>query len=75
MLFVRLFDLCQFHLIKNTGLDMWAIHYRAEKGSQSWTILDTFDKRVDAVITAYQVSNKYFMVKIIDPDGNIAWST
>jgi hypothetical protein len=54
---------------------MWAIHYRAEKGSQSWTILDTFDKKVDAVITAYQVSSKYFMVKIIDPDGNIAWST
>ncbi len=53
---------------------MWIIHYRTEKVSQPWSILDTYDKKVNAIIKAYQVSAKYFMVKVIGPDGSIIWS-
>lgn len=52
----------------------WVVHYRADNVSQPWSILDSYDKRVSAIIKAYQISANYFMVKIIDPDGNVIWS-
>jgi len=52
----------------------WVVHYRPDKVSQLWSVLDSYDKKVNAIIKAYQVSAKYFMIKVIDPDGNIIWS-
>ena len=52
----------------------WVVHYRPNNVSQPWVILDAYDKRMNAIIKAYQVSGKYFMVKVIGPDGNIVWS-
>ena len=54
---------------------MWVLHYRPDKVSQSWCILDSFDNRASAIIKAYQVSGEYFMIKVTDPDGSIIWSS
>ena len=54
--------------------NMWVVHYRPDKVSQPWSILDSFDNKVDAIIKAYQISAEYFMIKVIDPDGRIIWS-
>jgi len=54
---------------------MWVVHYRPDKVSQPWSVLDSFDKKVDAIIKAYQVSSEYFMIKVIGPDGSIIWSS
>ena len=55
-------------------LSQWVVRYRANNVSQPWTTLDKYDKKVSAIIKAYQVSGKYFMVKVIGPDGSIVWS-
>ncbi|MCG6938739.1 MAG: hypothetical protein LJE83_11305 [Gammaproteobacteria bacterium] len=55
-------------------LALWVLHYKPNKISQPWSILDTFDNRLSAIIKANQVSSKYFMVKVTSPDGKIAWS-
>ena len=55
--------------------NIWAVHYRPDNVSQPWAILDSHDKKLSAIIKAYQVSANYFMVKVIDPDGNIIWSS
>ena len=52
----------------------WVLHYRPDKVSQPWSILCTYDNKLSAIIKANQVSSKYFMVKVIDPDGSITWS-
>ena len=57
--------------IEMTG---WALHYRPDKVSQPWAILETHDNKLSAIIKAYQVSGEYFMVKVTDPDGSITWS-
>ena len=57
--------------IEMTG---WVLHYRPDKVSQPWSILCTYDNKLSAIIEANQVSSKYFMVKVIDPDGSITWS-
>ena len=61
--------------VNNNILNLWVVHYRPNNVSQPWSILDSFDKKVNAIIKAYQVSSSYFMVKVEDPDGNIIWST
>jgi len=53
---------------------MWVVHYRPDNVSQPWSILGAYDKKTSAIIKAYQVSAEYFMIKVIDPDGNIIWS-
>jgi delta-aminolevulinic acid dehydratase/porphobilinogen synthase len=53
---------------------MWVVHYRSNNVSQPWSILDSYDNKVSAIIKAYQVSGNFFMVKVINPDGSIIWS-
>ncbi len=53
---------------------VWVIYYRPDKVSQPWSILGTYDNKLSAIIKANQVSGDYFMVKVTDPDGSIAWS-
>jgi hypothetical protein len=55
-------------------LSRWVVHYRPNNVSQPWSVLVSYNKKVSAVIKAYQVSSDYFMVKVIDPDGDIIWS-
>jgi hypothetical protein len=55
--------------------NMWVVHYRADNVSQPWSILDSHEQKVSAIIKAYQVSANYFMIKVTDPDGLIVWST
>ena len=52
----------------------WILFYRPEKISEPWSVLDTFDNRLSAIIKAHQVSHDYFMVKVTDSHGSIAWS-
>ena len=54
---------------------MWVLHYIPEHVSQPWSILETFDERVHAIIKAYQVSHQYYMVKVTDVEGRIIWSS
>ena len=61
-------------LPKREDNNMWVVHYRPDKVSQPWSILDSYDKKVNAIIKAYQVSGEYFMIKVIAPDGGIIWS-
>ena len=56
------------------SLSQWVIQYRPDNVSQPWSILDSFDNKLSAIIKAYQVSGKYFMVKVIDPSGGLIWS-
>ena len=54
---------------------MWVVHYRPDNVSQEWVHLDSYDNKIHALINAYQVSGKYFMVKILDPEGMVIWSS
>lgn len=54
---------------------MWVVHYRRDNVSQPWSILDAYDKKLSAIIKAYQISTEYFMIKVTGPDGSVVWST
>ena len=63
------------YVSRKKGNNMWVVHYRPDKVSQPWSVLGSFDEKVDAIIKAYQVSSEYFMIKVIGPDGSIIWSS
>ena len=54
---------------------MWVLHFIPDNPSQPWSVLDSFDVRTHAIIRAYQVSSRYFKVKVTDVEGRIIWST
>ena len=54
---------------------MWVVYYKPDNVSQPWSILDSYDRKVSAIIKAYQMSTDYFMIKVTAPDGSIVWST
>jgi phage pi2 protein 07 len=64
-------DLPETLSMENGG---WVLYCRPDKVSQPWSVLDTFDNKLSAIIKAYQVSADYFMVKVTGPDGGITWS-
>jgi hypothetical protein len=53
---------------------MWTVQYIPNSDSQSWSILGAYDNKAIAIINAYRVSAKYFMIKVTEPDGCIIWS-
>jgi len=55
--------------------NMWVVHYKPDNVSQPWSILDSYDQKVTAIIKAYQISTNYFMIKVTAPDGSIVWSS
>lgn len=53
---------------------MWIVQYRPDNETQPWSILDSYDNKASALISASNAAEDYFMVIVIDPDGSVIWS-
>lgn len=53
---------------------MWKVRYKHHNDAQAWLTLDTYDRKSQALIHAARVSGEYYMVIVIDPDGDQIWS-
>lgn len=53
---------------------MWTAYFKASNNAQPWTALDSYYSSVGAITRAIGVSNKYFMIKVTDPDGSVIWT-
>jgi len=53
---------------------MWKVKYKPNNDSQAWAVLDSYDNKAQALLLAARVSSEYYMVSVIGPDGDIAWS-
>jgi len=62
------------YLQEQRVITMWVVYYRPDNVSQPWSIMDSYDNKVSAIIKAYQISAECFMIKVINPDGEIIWS-
>jgi hypothetical protein len=54
---------------------MYKVRYKSYNASQSWTTLGSYGSEQSALSSASRVSGKYFMVQVIDPNGNVIWSS
>ena len=53
---------------------MWVVQYRPDNEAQPWSILESYDNKASALISASNAAEDYFMVIVIDPEGSIIWS-
>lgn len=53
--------------------NMWSVYYKPDKDSQEWNILDSYDNKATALVSASRVTTDYFMVKVTDPDDSVIW--
>ena len=54
--------------------NMWTVHFKPNNDSQPWSTLDSYYSSVSAILRATWVSDKYFMVKVTDPEGSVIWA-
>ncbi len=52
---------------------MWIVQYKPNNDSQPWHTLEAYDNKPHAIMHASRVSDQYFLVKVIDPEGYIIW--
>ena len=54
---------------------MWIVQCKPNNDSQTWATLGSYDNQTSAIIHASRVSDECSLVKVIDPDGSIIWSS
>jgi hypothetical protein len=53
---------------------MWKVQYKSHNAGQAWSTLGSYGSESSALGNATRISGKYFMVRVIDPNGNTVWS-
>lgn len=53
---------------------MWRVQYKSHNASQAWATMGNYGTEGNALSNASRVVGKYFMVRVIDPNGNTVWS-
>jgi len=54
--------------------DMWQVEYKHANASSSWTTHGTYGSEASAMSVAAQIAHKHFATRLVDPNGNVAWS-
>ena len=53
---------------------MFKVQYKSHNASQAWTNHGSYGSESSALGVAERISGKFFMVRVINPDGNVVWS-
>lgn len=53
---------------------MWRVQCKADKDSQSWATLASYDNEVSAIDHATRVAADCVTVIVTDPEGSVIWS-
>lgn len=53
---------------------MYKVRYKSHNASQAWSTLGSYGNEASALQNASRVAGKYFMVQVLDRNGNTIWS-
>lgn len=53
---------------------MWKVQYKSSNASSAWSTLGSYSE-TSALGRAQDAAGRYFMVRVIDPDGHVCWSS
>lgn len=54
---------------------MYKVRYKSHNALQAWAVMGSYGNEQLALSNASRVSDKYLMVQVIDPNGNVIWSS
>ena len=52
---------------------MYRVEYKSHGPYSSWSRLDGYGCESSALASAARAAHKYFMVRVLDPRGNVIW--
>jgi hypothetical protein len=54
---------------------MWKVQYKSHNASQTWATHGSYGSEQSALGNASRISERYFMVRVVDPNGRVVWSS
>ena len=54
---------------------MWKVQFKSHNAAQAWSSHGSYGNESAALSSAERISGNYFMVRVIDPNGNTVWSS
>jgi uncharacterized membrane protein len=53
---------------------MWRVQYKPNNASQTWHTLGSYGSEQSALSNAGRIVGRYFMVRVVDPNGHTVFS-
>ena len=53
---------------------MFRVQYKSHNAYQSWVNLGSYGDERSALANATRVCGRYFMVRVLNPDGMVIWT-
>lgn len=53
---------------------MYKVQYKSSNVNQAWSTVGSYGSEQSALSNTSRVASKYFMVRVIDPNGSTIWS-
>lgn len=53
---------------------MFKVQYKVSNAKQSWQPHGTYGSETEALSSAGRIADKYFMVRVLNPDGAVIFS-
>jgi len=53
---------------------MWKVQYKHANAGSAWTNHGTYGSEVSAMSAASRIAGQHFATRVVDPNGNVAWS-
>ncbi len=53
---------------------MFRVEYKSSNAAQALSVLGSYGSFNSALAAAERIADRYFMVRVVDPDGSVVWS-
>jgi hypothetical protein len=53
---------------------MWKVQYKSSNSSSAWSTLGSYSESA-ALGRAQAAADRYFMVRVVDPNGYVCWTS
>lgn len=53
---------------------MYRVVYKPSNASQAWNSYGSYGSESSALATAERIADRFFAVRVVDPDGDTIWS-
>jgi len=53
---------------------MFRVLYKSKNAASAWSTFGSYGSENSALAAAERIADRYFMVRVIDPEGSTIWS-
>lgn len=53
---------------------MWIVQFKPNNANQAWSTFGRYGSETSGLHNASRIAGRYFMVRVVGPDGRVVWS-